>query len=289
MSVVELKGFASHKQGTDQLTTILFGAKLVQMIEQNGRWRIALTLSNVSLDPDVTLPQDGLLLLYGRDAIPATSSAFKLALEQHAKLQTVILRIEIGEINVGNVTLDDLRKGDVKFLSWTRLSVELQNDIYAYFSKKMNITDDNQITLELISSRPDLFEKLLEEDKDFQNIRLFVIPVKDARKIRYLAYVPRRAAGHLLSVAQGTDSALLLPPTWLERTNVLATISEAQDAFQIDLEKCGEKSRILVKSDIKKLAYELFLAGVTSNQFTIDSSCDISSELLKAEIEKLSS
>lgn len=289
MSVVELKGFASHKQGTDHLTTILFGANSVQMIEQNSRWRVALTMSNVSLDPGVMLPQDGLLLLYGRDAIPATSSAFKLALEQNAKLQTAILRIEIGEITVGNVTPDELRKGDVKFLSWTRLSVELQNDIYAYFSRKMNITDDNQITLELISSRPDLFEKLLEEDRDFQNIRLFVIPVKDAKKIRYLAYVPRRAAGYLLSVAQGTDSALLLPPIWLERANVLATISTVEDTFLIDLEKFGEKSRTLVKSDIKKLAYELFLAGVTSNRFTLDSSCDISSKSLEAEIEKLSS
>lgn len=101
------------------------------------------------------------------------------------------------------------------------MNVALQQEIIDKFAeyvseeKTDHVVDWDMPRIYAIAQRPDLFARLMEEDKDFKKIECIVIPVSDSSadisaKKRQLAYL--RPNCKIISIDQNTDSEIIVLP-----------------------------------------------------------------------------
>ena len=164
----------------------------------------------------------GMLSLYGhRDALEELSFWRAKARELGAEFAYVNYDIEVGAIS--GILLDRamlLANSSVHFLNMRRARTTLQHEIRDRFKGYVKSeADTNTIMTEVahIAKRPDLFDRLFQDDKDLQQLSVLVIPVADDLEVpgrmRQLAYM--RPGLKVLNVVQGSDQVEVLMPSWL--------------------------------------------------------------------------
>lgn len=167
-------------------------------------------------------PGHGLLALYGhRDALEELQYWRARAREMKAEFAYCNYDVQVDRITELLVDRKRLLENhDAKFLNLRRTMSSLQTEIFERFAGYVaseGRTNMSMTAVSHIATRPDLFDRLFEDDKDFKHLSVFVIPVADdvetPGKMRQMAYV--RPGSKVLNVVQGSDQVDVLLPAWL--------------------------------------------------------------------------
>jgi hypothetical protein len=167
-------------------------------------------------------PGHGFLALYGhRDALEELQYWRAKAREMNAEFAYCNYDVQVDRISEVLVDRKRLREGqDMRFLNLRRTMATLQTQIFERFSGYVAEEGGAQAAMTAVShiaTRPDLFDRLFEDDKDFKRLSVFVIPVADdlevPGKMRQVAYL--RPGAKVLNVVQGSDQVSVLLPAWL--------------------------------------------------------------------------
>lgn len=195
-------------------------------IDEKGR--VQLLAGNVPFHSDAFKKRSpaagsGLLALYGhRDALEELAFWRAYAREQKAEFAYVTYNVVVGTINPQLVDRERLRSDpSMGFMSMRRTMSSLQTEIherfYGYVKAERGNADVNMATVSQIATRPDLFDRLFEDDRDLRQLSVFVIPVADdpavPGKMRQLAYL--RPGSTVINVRQGVETVDLLLPSWV--------------------------------------------------------------------------
>lgn len=169
-------------------------------------------------------PGFGLLMLYGiRDTLEEMHFWRTKAREMGAEFTSAEIEFAVGDIEVGLTDRAKLKaaSGKGKFLNLRRMTSALQSQVLHRFSEYAasegaNINEE-MTRVSQIATRPDLFDKLLEDDSDLAKLDILVVPVADdpaaPGRMRQMAYV--KPGAEILSIVQGSDQATILLPIWM--------------------------------------------------------------------------
>lgn len=167
-------------------------------------------------------PGHGLLALYGhRDALDELQYWRARAREMKAEFAYCNFDVQVDRISDALLDRKRLREShDSKFLNLRRTMTGLQTEIFERFAGYVAAEGGTNTTMTAVShiaTRPDLFDRLFDDDKDFKHLSVFVIPVADdlevPGKMRQMAYL--RPGSKVLNVVQGNDQVDVLLPAWL--------------------------------------------------------------------------
>jgi hypothetical protein len=112
--------------------------------------------------------------------------------------------------------------GRNRFLNLRRMRAPLQLDVLKAFQKYVDderpgASEKEMARVAQISTRPDLFDKLLQDDIELSRLDVLVIPIADNTKfpgkMRQVAYVKPGAT--VVSVIQGNSNAKISLPKWM--------------------------------------------------------------------------
>lgn len=167
-------------------------------------------------------PGHGLLALYGhRDALEELQYWRARAREMKAEFAYANFDVEVDRITetlVDRARLRDAR--DARFLNMRRTMADLQTEILERFAGYVSEEPGRSAEMTKvvhIATRPDLFDRMFMDDKDFAHLSVFVIPVADDNeapgKMRQVAYV--RPGAKVLNIVQGSDQVDVLLPAWV--------------------------------------------------------------------------
>ena len=179
-------------------------------------------------------PGCGLLALYGnRDALEELQYWRARARELKAEFAYCNYDVQVDRISELLVDRKRMREGhDSKFLNLRRTMASLQTEIFERFAGYVAAegTNTTMTAVSHIATRPDLFDRLFDEDKDFKHLSVFVIPVADddetPGKMRQMAYL--RPGSKVLNLVQGSDQVDVLLPAWLTDEKVAKKIRAQQ-------------------------------------------------------------
>tara|TARA_B100001105_G_scaffold64845_1_gene50752 strand:+ start:1096 stop:1905 length:810 start_codon:yes stop_codon:yes gene_type:complete len=167
-------------------------------------------------------PGHGLLALYGhRDALEELQYWRARAREMKAEFAYCNFDVQVDRIIEVLVDRKRLRDNhEAKFLNLRRTMSGLQSEIFERFAGYVASeggTNTAMTAVSHIATRPDLFDRFFEDDKDFKHLSVFVIPVADDSdvpgKMRQMAYV--RPGAKVLNIVQGSDQVDVLLPAWV--------------------------------------------------------------------------
>lgn len=182
---------------------------------------------------DSRKPADGcgMLMLYGvRDTLDEIHHWRTYAREHQLEFASAEYELDVGNIEVGLVNRQTLKEHgtEMAFANLRRMTVSLQSEILHRFSEYAISEgvgiDEEMRRISQIATRPDLFDKLLQDDRELANLSVLVIPVADdpalPGRMRQLAYV--RPGVKVVSVVQSNDEVDILLPAWLYDKDVAA-------------------------------------------------------------------
>lgn len=297
MAAIDLSGFVTYTPGPTAITGGSVDATSSELV-----------LGSIPIIEKLQYPQNGIYMSYGRDIVQAQNEArANAAMIDGARLKTVSLRLEIGNIYTKFVSEDVLKAEGtdaIKFFNFSRTTTSLQDLIFAEFNDYSRRTYGGSIDISRIedsivgiSQRPELWEPLLEEHPLFQKISAVIIPISEpgtfqtppGKNMRYIGYVHPRAAGSLLSVEMGIDSSKLRLPSWLTRVPVTAFVTRDDKGFEAVVVNSSDNSQSTLKAkDLNKLAFELYRRGidVASKASGLDATASAELEVL---LQKLGS
>ena len=190
---------------------------------------------SVSFKNKAPKPGFGLLLLYGiRDSLEEMQYWRIKAREMGAEFVYAEFEFEVGTIEP-KLTDRQLLKataGKNRFLNLRRMKSELQIQVLesflTYAESDGEESDENLSRVSQIANRPDLFDRLLVDDRDFAALDILVIPVADDNelpgKMRQLAYV--KPCAKVLSILQGSSDVRILLPAWMTDTKMAKELRE---------------------------------------------------------------
>lgn len=169
-------------------------------------------------------PGFGLLMLYGiRDSLEEMQYWRIKAREMGAEFVSADFEFEVGTIEpkLTDRQLLTATAGQNRFLNFRRMKSELQTQVLESFAAYANSdgmeSDENLSRVSQIANRPDLFDRLLVDDRDFAALDILVIPVADddafPGKMRQLAYV--KPGARVLTILQGSSDVRILLPAWM--------------------------------------------------------------------------
>lgn len=212
-AAVNLTTFSAFRPATkDTPIEILFGSSSAV---KNKSGITELIADNIPLRSKLIPPSNGLLMLYGhKDTSDELQKRRNEALAVGASFKFADVTVDVGDIFPGILDANDIKT--VRFANFRRLSADLQQHVldefgaYARESGDMLQTDGNRLLQ--IATRPDLFSRLIEEDKLFKKIQVLVIPVLENGTLRQLAYA--RSNVSVAKISQNTDSEIIAMPKW---------------------------------------------------------------------------
>lgn len=166
-------------------------------------------------------PGHAMLALYGhRDGLEELQFWRAKARQLGCDFAYVNYDVEVGKILSGLVDRAMMRENqDVRFLNLRRAKSTLQQQILERFAAYVSEEGPNttMTSVSHIASRPDLYDRLFQDDKDFRHLSVFVTPVADdldaPGKMRQVAYI--RSNATVLNMDQGDDQIDVLLPSWL--------------------------------------------------------------------------
>lgn len=211
-SSVMLTTFAAFSKGNNSDLDIKFGSSGTH-VQKNGH--LDVIADNIPLRSKLLAPGNGMLMLYGhRDTTEELQKRRAEALSLGARFQFAEITVDVGPIFPG--IFDDASIKTARFANLRRLTADLQEDIVDIFTSyaKDEGQDFNPVGNRIaeIATRPDLFERLLREDKRFKKLEVFIIPVKEGGLIRQVAYVKSNCK--ILEINQNTDAETIVFPKW---------------------------------------------------------------------------
>lgn len=227
MSTIGLTTFALYRAPTFRPDTlegveVLAGAKEAKL-SSTGRLELEIASLPVhSAHCAAHLPREGVLMLYGRqDSMLELQRMRSEARRVNAEFAWADLEVDVGEIATRTVDRSALRAAgqSMRFLSLRRLHSSLKGEVLQQFTDYADSQGD-KIDASLsrdaqIASRPDLWDRLYRDDRDFQHIDVLVIPIADIpdapENLRYVAYV--RETVRITSITQGSDHVALRMPS----------------------------------------------------------------------------
>jgi hypothetical protein len=179
-SKVELTSFAVYKKKKGEIDLLRGGSSARKL--SDGRFEI--TLGSVPIRKGLQPPENGLLMLYGfQDRLQEEKATSEFAYDHQAELVKMILSVEVGEIVPKLISLEELREKKLRFANFRRFDLSLQRyvlDAFAkYVAQEGRGLDGNMNLIAQIASRPDLFARLIQDDRAFQHFEVLVIPVSD--------------------------------------------------------------------------------------------------------------
>lgn len=213
-SSIQLTTFAAYvpasKDNGD--LELKFGSSGIQ-VDKKGH--IDLIADSVPLRSKLVAPGSGLVMLYGhRDTSEELQKKRIEASSLGANFKFAEITVEVGPIFPG--IFDESTIKTARFANLRRLTANLQQSILdsfqEYAKEEGEIIDADGDRITEIASRPDLFERLLREDKRFKKLEVFVIPVKEGNMIRQVAYAKSNCK--IVSINQNTDSETIVLPKW---------------------------------------------------------------------------
>lgn len=173
---------------------------------------------------DTHAPQaQGLLALFGiRDALDELQHWRSVARNSHAEFAYLQLHVDVGEPHKTAVQRQTLRErgASLRFVNVRRSAASFQKELLQQFAQWVAQEGGNpaqdMVHVRQMAQRPDLFERLLLEDPDFQHVDVLIIPLADRanpEQVRQVAYV--RAGAQILSESQGSERFRLHLPAWM--------------------------------------------------------------------------
>lgn len=174
-------------------------------------------------------PGFGMLMLYGiRDTLEEMHFWRTKAREMQAEFAYAEIEFSVGKIEVGLTDRPKLKAaaGIGSFLNLRRMTSSLQSQVLHKFSEYavsegVNI-NESMSRVSQIATRPDLFDQLLEDDRDLSKLGVLVVPIADdpatPGRMRQVAYV--KPGVEIVSIVQGNDQATVLLPNWMTDVNV---------------------------------------------------------------------
>lgn len=212
MSTVVITAFAIFRRVPDSSDVELFhGASDVSV---NGSNELELVLASAPIDDSLTPPKGALLALYGfKDRTDELQKRRREAATLGANFQSMEIEVEVGYIESNIMDREKLK--DARFANVGRMSTVLQMEIIEKFksyakesrSKKLPADMDR---LSTIGSRPDLWARLLDDDADFRNIELLILPVLEEGSVRMVALL--RPNFKYVNIVQNNDGEILVLP-----------------------------------------------------------------------------
>lgn len=185
-------------------------------------------------------PGCGLLMLYGiRDSLEEMHFWRTRARELGAEIATAEFEIDVGTIEVGLTDRDLLKatNGKNRFLNIRRMKKSLQIDVVTKFAEYVvseGYELEGSMRVSEIATRPDLFDRLFEDDNELSKLDILVIPVADdpevPGRIRQVAYL--RPGARVVSEVHGSAGAKILLPAWMIDSSLAKKMRE-QTAMQI--------------------------------------------------------
>ena len=226
-STVKLTAFSIYKRSATAVTP-MYGAVAGRI--DDGRVQLladSVPFHSASFKDKAPKPGFGMLMLYGvRDTLEEMHFWRTEARKQNAEFAHAEFEFLVGDIEVGLMSRAMLKDaaGKSKFLNLRRMKADLQTSIldnFAAYSKAEGKNIDVDMTrVSQIATRPDLFDRLLQEDSYLSKLDLLVIPVSDDPEVpgrmRQVCYV--KPGAEVVSIVQGTDAATLLLPKWMTDT-----------------------------------------------------------------------
>lgn len=190
MSTVKLSSFVVYKKLTDPslYPDVRYGSNNVQK-QSDGSFLF--TLSSVPISKNIPTVKDSLFFLYGfRDTLEEVQKRRAEARDLDMEFRSIEIGVLLENVHHGIVTKADLKHID--FINIRRMSACLQSDIlerFASFVKNEGGDPASMSKVRQIATRPDLWERVINEDPDLREIKLAVVPVADGEngKIRYIA------------------------------------------------------------------------------------------------------
>jgi hypothetical protein len=181
----------------------------------------------------------GTLMLYGiRDSLEALHFWRAKARELGASFSSVQIEFSIGNLEVGLTDRALLKKshGANRFLNFRRMKASLQSEIlhkFTEYAKEEGVNIDEEMSRTAqIATRPDLFDRLLYEDKELKKLSILVIPVADdpevPSRLRQVAYV--KPGAPVVSMVQSNDDAKIVLPIWMTDTKAAKKYAGAKTA-----------------------------------------------------------
>lgn len=211
---------------------ILYGAASAKLVTEKTVELVELVADSVpfhaeSFKKKAPNPGFGILMLYGiRDSLEEMHYWRNKARELRAEFVSAEFEFEVGDIESGltDRALLKTTKGRNKFLNVRRMRSALQTEILDSFTAYANADgtgiDDGLDRVSQIATRPDLFDRLLVDDRQLSTLRMLVIPVSDnpdlPGRMRQLAYV--KPGVKPVSALQGSGEARIVLPEWM--TNI---------------------------------------------------------------------
>jgi hypothetical protein len=166
---------------------------------------------------------EGLLMLYGRDALDETYAWRRKARDLDAEFAYAEIEIAVGHIEKGLVDRAGLRAaaGNVRFTNVRRMKASLQLDILARFAGYvMREGGDPDVSMSCpaqMALRPDLFTSTLRDDADLGQLDTLVMPVADnpavPGQMRQVALI--RPSAQVAGITQGSDEVRIVLPNWM--------------------------------------------------------------------------
>lgn len=218
MSSIKLSGFIIYLKAESAFDypDVIMGANKV--FKRDGA--NVFQLASVPVGGLRTPPEGSLYLLYGnRDLIEELHKWRIEARSVGAEFRHVEMIVKVGSIHPGIVSREDLI--DLNFVNVRRMSASLQLEIlqkfYEYVCEEGG-SHSSMSCVRHIASRADLWPRLMDEDRDFQNISVMVIPVADQPngRLRYVAVVRRNAVIASFSFDDDHDLVCLEPGFGME-------------------------------------------------------------------------
>ncbi len=215
---------------------LLYGATAAEPILEGGKptGNFVLTAGSVPLGPGQLAPKSGIYALYGfRDTIEELKRSKDRAREMGAEFRSMDIEVDVGTIPVGVVDRKHLKEdGSIRFANLRRTTAKLQSEIldrmYGYVEEENAELkalpkakrpdrffgfDQSLARIQQIGQRPELLDRVMEEDRDLKNIDVLVVTIMDETVpfgFRQLAYVRPRAV--ILDVSQNRDADYLKLP-----------------------------------------------------------------------------
>ena len=163
----------------------------------------------------------GLLALYGnRERTEELSYWRQRARALKAEFAYVSFEVEVGRILPGGLDSQLLQAGsDIGLLRMQSARVSLQREVTERFGAYVVADGGDPATMANLADmarRPDLFDRLFDEQKALRHVRVAVIPIADdlsATTTRSVAYI--RHGAKIGSLVQGSDHVEVLLPDWL--------------------------------------------------------------------------
>lgn len=202
-SVIKLTSFSivqrsTMEKGKDVPPHILCGA--TKPTKAKNAYELEIASVPLMYEQEAPPTSVGILALYGfKDAIEEIQKRRQEAREANAEFKFAEIECEVGEIELGLVDRAKLR--GLRFANVKRMNAQLQSEILDKFAEYVEDEGGDvpgyMSRVQQIAMRPDLFGRLLEEDKDFKRIEVLVIPVYGSKtyptKVRQLAIIRPKA------------------------------------------------------------------------------------------------